>query len=103
MRYGSLPPWLARSLPAEPIEHRHAPDGLTERAIDDLLNELDLAVPVPEPQSRPVWLSADSSEWRRNRRHVRQVVRSLPSAMNTAADLDKSDEAATSSDRRWTA
>ncbi len=99
MRYGSLPPSIARSLPAGPIEHRHAPDGLSEQAIDEMLDELDLAVPVPDVPSRPVWLSADPSGRRRNRRHVRQVVRSLPAVLRQPAETDTADDGA----GRWSA
>jgi hypothetical protein len=72
MRYGSLPRSVARSLANCPIERNYAPDGLTEQAINALLDELCL---VEQP--------ADAATHRSERRRVREIVRTLPNTLAT--------------------
>jgi hypothetical protein len=50
MKHGSLPRSIVRSLPAEQVEPTHAPDGLTETAIDALIAEtsIDLRTEPPD-------------------------------------------------------
>lgn len=83
MRYGSIPRSIVRSLPAGPIDYRHTPDGLTEQAIDALLDELGLMMPVPDLPAHVVELSTDR---RRNRQRLREVVRSLSATEHQPAD-----------------
>lgn len=50
MKHGSLPRSIVRSLPAEQVEPTHAPDGLTEAAVDALIAEtgIDLGAEPPD-------------------------------------------------------
>jgi hypothetical protein len=75
MRNGKLPHSIARSLPTGEIEPNYAPDGLTEAAIDALIEQTDAEVTA---RPRPGWLSADHDEIRRSRRTARQILRTLP-------------------------
>lgn len=85
MRYGSLPRSVARSLAGGPIGRSYAPDGLTEQAIDALLDEL-CPVEQPAEPTRPHWQSPDAATHRSERRRVRQIVRTLPIALATQSD-----------------
>jgi hypothetical protein len=54
MLYGAVPRSIARSLmTGSRVELNHAPDGLTEQVIDDLLDELGCRVAVAEVPGRP--------------------------------------------------
>lgn len=75
MRKGSLPRSI--EVPEGPIEPNHAPDGLTETAIDALIAEIDAEGAPVRP--RPGWLSADRDESRRERHRTRQAARLLAS------------------------
>lgn len=56
MKYGSLPRWIARSLPVGPVEPDHAPDGLTESNVDAMAAEagIDLELPDGDQPIAPV-------------------------------------------------
>jgi hypothetical protein len=73
MRKGSIPRSI--TLPTSAIEPDHAPDGLTEAAIDALIEQADAEA---NTRPRPGWLSADHTKVRRSRRAARQMLRTLP-------------------------
>jgi hypothetical protein len=56
MKHGSLPRWIARSLPVGAVEPDHAPDGLTESDVDALAAEagIDLELPADDQPVAPV-------------------------------------------------
>jgi hypothetical protein len=91
VKYGSLPRSIAQSLPIGAIEPDHTPDGLDEATIDALIEQS--YAEVAESPSRPSWMTKDASEQRRNRRHVRQAVRTLPDVLTTSTAV-ADDEAA---------
>jgi hypothetical protein len=72
MDYGSLPPKVARALPPGEIEPHHRPDGLSDEAIEALINETGAQL-----DERPS-LHDGAEERRRIRRRVRQLTRRLP-------------------------
>lgn len=80
MLHGSVPRSITRSLNGSPVEPNHAPDGLTEQAIDALLRKLDLAAMTkPRPTSL---LMDEMGTQRQHRRQARRctaaVVRAWP-------------------------
>lgn len=81
MRKGSLPRSIA--VPAGSFGPCHAPDGLDEAAVDELIEESYMV----QPSRRPGWLSSDVVEVRRSRRKARQAVRSLPAALSPVAPV----------------